>query len=258
MVDLTFVLVHGGGSSSGFWDLLSPRLGHPALAVDLPGRAGRPADPMALTVEDCVASVVADVEAAGLADVVLVAHSSGCFFVPGIVARLGARVRHIVLTPPCVPPEGGLGLDAMKPSYARRARESLAAARRDGTAMTTAGPPADPEILRRAYGGELDDAQLAFIAAPRRNPVDSMNFYFQPVHWSAAANVPVTVIRQLRDPVTPLALQDEMIARLPDQRLVTVVDLDTGHIPAVTDVDTIAELLGGIAARCGVEATPGA
>ncbi|CAO5239341.1 alpha/beta fold hydrolase [Frankia sp. AgKG'84/4] len=139
------------GSSSGFWDLLVPRLARPALAVDLPGRAGRPADPMALTVEDCVASVLADVEAAGLPDVVLVAHSSGCFLVPGIVERLGARVRHIVLTPPCVPPEGGFGLDAMKPSYARRARAGLAAARRDGTALTTPGPPADPEVLRRAY-----------------------------------------------------------------------------------------------------------
>jgi hypothetical protein len=40
--------------------------------------------------------------------------------------------------------------------------------------------------------------------------------------------------------------QDEMIARLPDP--VTVVDLDTGHIPAITDVDAMAAVLERAAA----------
>ena len=70
-----------------------------------------------------------------------------------------------------------------------------------------------------------------------------MNIYFQPVSWAAAAGIPVTVIRQLRDPVTPLGLQDEMIARLPSPELVTVVDLDTGHIPAVTHPEAMAAIL---------------
>jgi predicted alpha/beta hydrolase family esterase len=131
---LTFVLVHGGASSSGFWDLLVPRLSSPTLAVDLPGRAGKPANPMALTVDDCANSVAADVDAAGIGDCVLVAHSSGCYFVPGIAARLAPRVRN------------------------------------------------------------------------------------------------------------------EMIGRLPTPELVTVVDLDTGHIPAITDDDEMAEILERAAA----------
>src|SRR5262249_22276373 len=114
--------------------------------------------------------------------------------------------------------------------------------------FTTAGPPADPEVLRHAYGVELDDEQLAFVAAPERNPKDSVNIYFQPVHWSAAAAIPVTAIRQLRDPITPLDLHDQMIARLPDPEVVTVVDLDTGHIPAITDVDAMAAILERAAA----------
>jgi pimeloyl-ACP methyl ester carboxylesterase len=245
--DITFVLVHGGASSSGFWDLLVPRLSASSLAIDLPGRAGRPADPMTLTVDDCSDSVAADVVAAGIGDCVLVAHSSGCYMVPGIAARLAPRVRHIVLSPPCVPPEGGLGLDAMKPSYTRRNRENMAKAREQGSVFMTPGPPPDPEMLRHAYGVELTDEQLAFVAAPERNPEDSVNIYFQPVYWSAAATIPVTAIRQLRDPITPLDLQDEMIARLPDPDLVTVVDLDTGHIPAITDVDTMAAILDRVA-----------
>ncbi|HEY8218448.1 MAG TPA: alpha/beta fold hydrolase, partial [Acidimicrobiia bacterium] len=90
----TFVLIHGGAMSGAYWDLLLPHLRHPALAVDLPGRAGKPADLMALTVDDCVRSVVADVDAARLGDVILVAHSSGGLFTPGVAASLGQRVRH--------------------------------------------------------------------------------------------------------------------------------------------------------------------
>ena len=243
----TFVLIHGGGSSSGFWDLLVPLLDAPALAVDLPGRAGKPADPMTLTVDECVASIVQDVADAGLGDVVIVAHSSGGLFVPGVAAALAPRVRHIVLSSGCVPTEGGLGLEAMKPSYARRNVAGMDAARSEGRVLTTPGPPDDPEVLRRAYGVELDDAQLAFIAAPERNPEDSQNIYFQPVSWAAAAGIPITCIRQLLDPVTPLELQDEMIGRLPSPELVTVVELETGHIPAVTHPEAMAAILNGIA-----------
>jgi pimeloyl-ACP methyl ester carboxylesterase len=249
---ITFVLVHGGASSSAFWDLLVPRLAHPVLALDMPGRAGKPADPMTLTVDECLASMVADVLDARrrgdvVGDAVLVAHSSGGLFVPGLAAELAPRVRHIVLSSGCVPTEGGLGLEAMKESYARRNVAAMEAARAEGRVVTTPGPPPDPELLRNAYGLELTDAQLAFMAAPERNPKDSQNIYFQPVRWSQAAGIPVTYIRQLRDPVTPLALQDEMIGRLPRPELVSAIDLDTGHIPAVTHPDQLAAILHEVA-----------
>jgi pimeloyl-ACP methyl ester carboxylesterase len=248
---VSFVLVHGGASSSGFWDLLVPHLRRPVLAVDLPGRAGKPADPMTLTVDDCVRSIVDDVQRAGdfgdLGDeLVVVAHSSGGLFVPGVTAALGSRVRHIVLSSGCVPTEGGLGLEAMKPSYAKRNVAAMDAARREGRTLTTPGPPDDPEVLRRAYGVELDDEELAFVAAPERNPRDSQNIYFQPVSWSLASGVPVTYLRQLLDPVTPLELQDEMIGRLPSPELVTVVELETGHIPAVTHPQEMAAILNEV------------
>ncbi len=240
----TVVLVHGGASSSHYWDLLVPHLRSPTLAIDLPGRpGGQPADLMELTADECSASVVAAMDAAGVGDCVVVAHSSGCYFVPGIVARASGRVRAIVLSPPCVIREGGCGLDAMQPRYKAMNIENLARARAEGRVFTTAGPPAEPEWLRNAYGVTLTDAQLAFMAAPERNPKDSVNFYSQPVFWSAARGIPVTAVRQLRDPITPIELQDEMIGRLPSPELVTVVDLDTGHVPAVTDVEAFAAIV---------------
>jgi len=55
--EVTFVLVHGGGMSGSYWDLLRPHLERPSLAPDLPGRRDKPADPMTLTVDECVRSV---------------------------------------------------------------------------------------------------------------------------------------------------------------------------------------------------------
>jgi pimeloyl-ACP methyl ester carboxylesterase len=227
--------------SSRYWDRLLPHLTLPALAIDLPGRAGKPADFMELTVAECVASAVADIEAAGTGDIVLVAHSSGGLFVPGITAALAPRVRHIVLSAAVVPPEGGTALDAMKTSHRDRVLEAMAAARRDGWVLRTPGPEA-PEKVRQAYGGDaLSDELVEYINDPVRCVPDSMSFYFQPVRWSEIGEVPVTYVKHLRDRPSPPALQDQNIARLP--RPPRVIEVDSGHIPAVTHPEQFAAIL---------------
>src|SRR4029450_10004120 len=117
---VTFVLVHGGGMSGAYWDVLRPQLERPSLAPDLPGRRDKPADPMTLTVDECVRSFADDVRAGDPGDIVLVAHSSGGLVAPGIAAELADRVRHVVLDVAQVPPDGGTGLDAMKESHRAR------------------------------------------------------------------------------------------------------------------------------------------
>lgn len=238
----SYVLVHGGGTTGRFWDRLVPHLDGCVLAVDLPGRAGKPADLGSLTVDDEVASVVADIEAAALEPpIVLVAHSSGGLVVPGVLRGLAAGVVHVVLNAASVPPEGGCGLDCMQPRHRDGVRAALDLLKDSGRPLLTPGPPDDPEAFRTAYGPPLGDDDLAFVVDPVRCVVDTMSHYLQPVSWQSAPPVPVTYVVNLRDRPVPVDLQREMAARLP--RPPTIVELDGGHIPAVADPATFAAIV---------------
>ena len=124
------VLVHGGAHAADCWDLTIDEIGRLApelkvLAVDLPGRAGKPGALAALSIGDCVESVVADIEDAGLRDVVICGHSMAGVIVPSVVIKLGSqRVREMILAASFVPPQGTSILDTLGGPlgwYARRA-----------------------------------------------------------------------------------------------------------------------------------------
>jgi len=231
---MAYLLIHGGGTTARFWDRLLPLLDQPALAVDLPGRGSHPADLATLTVDQEVASVLADIEVAQWDEpITVVAHSSGGLVVPGVLRGLGDRVRGVVLNAASIPPEGGCGLDCMQPRHRDGVIMAVEQAQIDGIVLTTPGPPADPESFRGAYGGEpLDDDTLAYVVDPVRCVSDTLHHYFQPVSWATAPIVAVTYVLNERDRPVPAALQDEMIARLPHPP--TVIRYDGGHLAPVT------------------------
>jgi pimeloyl-ACP methyl ester carboxylesterase len=244
---VTAVLIHGGGATGAFWDRFVPLLTTPTLVVDLPGRRSRPADLASLTVEREVASVVADIAVgAPVGPLTLVAHSSGGLVVPGVVAALGGRVGAIVLNAALVPAEGECGIACMQERHRDGLRMAVAAAEKDGRSIILPAP-SDPEARRHSYGGDpLDDATLAFVTDPERSVEDTVHHYFQPVHWSAVAGVPITYVLNERDrPIRP-AMQEVMVRRLPPP--VEVIRLTSGHLLPVTSPAAFAAIVNRVAA----------
>jgi len=113
------VLVHGGAHAGDCWDHVvaelhcqEPELR--TLAVDLPGRGRTAGDLATATIGEWVNSVVADIEEAGLGDIVIVGHSMAGVTVPDVVAKLGsARVREMVLVTAFVPHQGQAIVDTL-------------------------------------------------------------------------------------------------------------------------------------------------
>jgi pimeloyl-ACP methyl ester carboxylesterase len=127
------VLVHGGAHAADCWDLTVEELHRQApelavLAVDLPGRAGKPGDLAALSIGECVESVVADIEDARLGDVVVCGHSMAGVIVPSVVTKIGSpRVRELILAAAFVPRQGTSVLDTLGGPLGWYARRTAAA-----------------------------------------------------------------------------------------------------------------------------------
>lgn len=244
------VLLHGGSTSSRQWDLVVERLTAPALALDVPGRGDRPADVATLTLPQALDSLAADVGAAD--PVILVAHSSGGLLVPGLVERLGRQVRRVVLIAASVTEDGGTGMDCMKPHHAEGLRILRAAAGRGAARAVTPASPPPIERMRTIWGTSLTDEQIAFVTHPSRWVSDTINFYDQPLDWSAVRTLPCQYVLTVRDTSVPAELQEVMASRA----AAAVVPLDSGHLPHVTMPGVIAALCDGAAADVDRHACP--
>jgi pimeloyl-ACP methyl ester carboxylesterase len=85
----------------------------PVLAVNLPGRTARPGDRRATSIDGYAEAAITAVDAAGLSEVVVVGHSLAGLTVPRVVARLGPRVREMVLIAAVTPAQGRSVLDTL-------------------------------------------------------------------------------------------------------------------------------------------------
>jgi pimeloyl-ACP methyl ester carboxylesterase len=174
------VLVHGGAHASDCWDLTVCELRRQApeihvLAIDLPGRGATPANLETLTIAEYVNSAVADVEDAGLTDVVVVGHSLAGVTVPAIVAKLGsARVREMVMAATFVPPQGSSVVDSLRGPLRPYARFVARTLRRPVKMSTTAA--------RFAFCNGMTKEQRAFTLA--RIYSDSVLLVTEPVDRS--------------------------------------------------------------------------
>ena len=213
------------------WDATRAHLRHRSLAVDIPGRHDRPADLAAVTVEDAVDSIAADIRAANCGQVVLVGHSVGGIVLPRLAADLGDRVDHLVFVAGLCAPDGCMVADTVRPG-----RAAEFAARRDELRERYRGHMFAPEAVDDVE--VIDDIRDAMA-------IDSLNFMTQTVSWAGVSpSLRRTFVRCLHDPIQPPALQDQLIEHCSASQ---VIEIDSGHTPALDVPVELAAILDEIA-----------
>ena len=235
---MTFVLVHGGGFGGSCWEPLVPFLDAPAVAVDLPGRGNRPADLATVTVADFVDAVAGEIVERDLGEVVLVGHSLAGITLPGVMARVGERLRHVVFVSCAIPP-GGVAVAEVLGSFGPHLAEI---ATRLGDAVVRPDGALHADLAAAMFCNDMDEAQRAFtlsLLVP-----ESLGVISEPVDLSGVGPPPpCTYVRLLRDASLSVESQTRMAAELGDAH---IVDLDAGHMAMISRPVALAEVLNAI------------
>ena len=231
------VLVHGGQHAGDCWDPTVDEIHRQApeltvLAVDLPGRRGKPGDLRAATIADWVDSVVSDIESAAIAEMVIVGHSMAGLTVPGVVTKLGSsRVREMVLAAAFVPPDGSAMVDTLPGVLGRYARRYI---NKGGVATL----PNTLALFAFCNGMTREQRRFnleRFYAEGPAVVVEKVDRDGMP------EAVPRTWILTLRDRALPLSSQRRSIAALGGVQ--TVLPIDTCHNLMVSEPELLAEVL---------------
>jgi pimeloyl-ACP methyl ester carboxylesterase len=226
---MSFVLVHGAGFGAQCWERLIPLLDGDTCAVDLPGRGSRSdIDLRTLTLTDCAQAIVDDVDAAGLDDIVLVAHSFAGVSVPRVMPALASRLRHVVFLSAVVPADGTRVLDQIDPEV----RSAVEASIGDGIYHQ------DPAGAQAMLCNDLDADDTAWTLGQVTD--ESAALLAEPVDLSGlAVDVPRTYVRLTLDHCYPPDLQERSAQAVGGE----TVFLDAGHMAMVSIPEQVAAVL---------------
>jgi pimeloyl-ACP methyl ester carboxylesterase len=237
MATPALVLVHGGGLAADSWELtveqihrLAPEL--TVLALDMPGRRGKPGDLRTMAIADCVGSLVGDIESAGLEDIVIVAHSLGGLPMPGVVTKLGAsRVREMVFVAAFLPPEGTSIVES-SPWVIR-----AIARRRTKKNVPT---PTPRSYARFLFLNRVPSHRRQFMAG--KLYAESLRMLTEKVSRRGMPDdVPRTWILTTRDRALTPKLQHKYIDALGGVQ--TLIEVDTCHMIMVSEPEKLASIL---------------
>jgi pimeloyl-ACP methyl ester carboxylesterase len=229
--DVGAALLPGAGLGGWIWEPVIPLLHVPALAVEIPGRAARPADRRRVTLESAADAIAGDIGAWEPGRIVLVGHSLGGVFLPEVARRVPDRIAALVFVAAEAPVDGDRALDLI-PAPLRILLRVMWIVRPGGVR-----PP--PSATRRALCNDLDDATTATVV--ERIEPEAPGVYRDRVTWAGVPEVPRTYVKCLQDrsDISP-ARQDEMAKRLQADR---VVPLETGHLPMLARPGELALVL---------------
>ncbi len=239
---MNVVFIHGAGEDARIWDRQVAAFGgaHRILALDLPGRHTRLAEPPLTSHEENAKDVIRQMDKAGMAQAVIVGHSMG-----GAVALMAAlnrpdRLAGLVLV------VTGARLK-MHPEFLEKARLQ---------AEDPAAPSEPPVLLGRTVGASVSPEARAWIRAramtapPKTIYVDfQANNGFDVMERIANIQAPTLVIGADEDRMAPPKFSEFMAQKIPGARL-TILS-PSGHYPHVEQEarfnQALADFLGTLA-----------
>lgn len=220
----SIVLLPGAGGDSWYWHLVAPRLrarGHEVLTPDLP------ADDDAAGLREYADAVVDAVGDRG--GLIVVAQSMSAFTAPMLCDRVDVRL--LVLVAPMIPAPGespGAWWSNSGQTTARRRNDESEGRDPDAAldAMTTFMHDVPEHVLAEALA--------------RGEPRQSDTPFAEPWPLEAWPSVPTRVLAARHDRLFPLPF----MRALSLERLGIAADvIDTGHLPALSRPDELAERL---------------
>jgi len=239
------VLVHGAQHAADCWDLTVEEIHRQApdvtvLAIDLPGRRGKPGDLIGARVGNWVQSVVADIETAGIDSLIIVGHSMAGLVLPGVTTKLGSsRVREMVMAAAFVPPDGAAMVDTVPGSLGWYARHTAKRNHQKGKA--SALPTAWATF---AFCNGMTSRKREFTV--NRFYPESPSVVLENVDRAEMPDdVPRTWILTLRDRALSVKTQRRCIEAIGGVQ--TIIEVDTCHDLMVSEPERLAEILVG---RC--------
>ncbi|MGE3693381.1 MAG: alpha/beta fold hydrolase [Novosphingobium sp.] len=241
MGTMDFAFLHGGGQGGWVWDetiaALNAQSGGSArcLALDAPGcgtKGGR--DTSQVVFEDISRELIADIEAAGMKDVVLVGHSQAGMTMPQMAEFAPGLFSRLVFVTCSMPLPGKSTLDQMGNS-------------RHGVKQDEVGWPVDPESstmeerFRAMFCNDMSpaegDAFLAKLGSDMWPPVCYSYSDWKTGHLAA---IPVSYVLCDRDMALPPPWQEKFAKRLHADR---IDHIDAGHQVMNTQPNALAALL---------------
>lgn len=233
-----FVLLHGGGQGSWVWreliDALAARSAD-CLTLDVPGCGTKRArDTSAIEFDDIAIELIAELEAAGAQDVILVGHSQAGQLIARMAERAPDLFGRLIYVTCSAPPDGTSVLELMGGC-------------RHGESEDCVGYPLDPaagpfeENFPIMFGNDMSAADRdAFLArlGPDNWPLSS--YIHRDWRYSHLSSFPSTFVLCERDMALPPAWQERFAATL---QVTNIVRIDAGHQVMNSQPEALADVL---------------
>ncbi|HEX7853560.1 MAG TPA: alpha/beta hydrolase [Sphingobium sp.] len=245
---MNFAFLHGGGQGDWVWQetIAALRLQAPStigacLGLNAPGcgdKRGRASED--LSIEDVARELVADIEAAGLTDVILVGHSQAGQAIPFMAQMRPDLFRRLVYVTCSLPLPGQTVMQMIGTGV-------------QGANDAEVGWPCDPrttpaeERYRMMFCNDMDDVEATdFLGRVGGDNWPARTYAATDWQFGNLGAVPATFVLCLRDLSLPLAWQERFADRLKVEHRVA---LDAGHQAMNSRPHALAEILRFEAAR---------